>query len=254
MQSPPSAADRHSPSDTGTSWKSGSQLFIIDHQLEVFCCVSSGEVQMSTPHPLSAKIRLGRWLWTTCRLGNILLTHLRDWSRRWLNNFPQELCSQLQDSNNSFSQRCCVCWECLSPAKDTQHHKAPPQGNTCKIWLPVVRCSLGTQASGAVLWRTGNPLQACRSLLPKRAHLLVQQHPWGWRWRSAAVPGRIGPTGRRAARAERRFSRTHTGRWWRADPAAAGQGRCHPGDPPTHPCAARKKIRKGIKTPRRPSP
>lgn len=132
--------------------------------------------------------------------------------------------------------------------------QAPPQGNTCEVWLPTVWCSPGTQACGTVLWRTGNPLQACRSLFPKGAHLLVQQHPWGWRWRSAAAPGRTGLTGQRAAQAERRSSHTRTGRWWRAGPAAAVRGQYHPVDPPNHPCAARKKIRKGLKTQRWPNP
>lgn len=86
-----------------------------------------------------------------------------------------------------------------------------------------------------VLLRTGNLLQACRPQFSKHAHLPVQQRPWGWRWHSAAAPGRTGLTGQRAAQAEHRSSHTRSGQWWIADLAAVAPGQYHPADPPNHP-------------------
>lgn len=210
---------------------------------------------MNTPHPLSAQIRSGRWLWTTRRLGNILLTRL--WKTGQEDDSiisPRSRAVSCRTATTaSASGAVCVGSVCPQP-RTLSTIKHLPRGTPARSGSPLYGVHQERRLLEQVLWRTGNPLQACRLLLPKWAHLLVQQHPWGWRWRSAAAPGRTGLTGRRAARAERRSSRTRTGRWWRADPAAAGRGRCHPGDPPTHPCAARKKIRKGIKTPRWPNP
>lgn len=66
-------------------------------------------------------------------------------------------------------------------------------------------------------------------------HPLALQCPLGWRWHSAAILGRTGPTGQTAAQGARMSSHTHTARWWTAGPTVAGPDLYPPGDPPGHP-------------------